>query len=67
MGEAIRMITSRGPTIDDFPGVGTSRLILVIYVLVILAAIAGAIWLIVRRSSQKKRRLKADPSARQDA
>lgn len=67
MGEAISMITSLGPTIDDFPGVGTSRLILAIYVLVVLAAIAAAAWVIVRSSRRKKRRRQADPSARRDA
>ena len=59
-------VASLGPTIDDFPGIGMSRWILAIYVVVILAAIAGAVWLVVR-SSRRKRRLEADTKAAQIA
>jgi heme/copper-type cytochrome/quinol oxidase subunit 2 len=47
---------SDGPTIDDFPGIGTSRLILSVCVIVLVVSLAVTAVVAVRAARNRRRR-----------
>ncbi|MGO4592725.1 hypothetical protein AB4Z18_02790 [Leifsonia sp. 2TAF2] len=55
----MRLDDLHGPTIDDFSGIATSRLILGIFVTALVISIAVSAWSVVRAARRRNRRVEA--------
>jgi hypothetical protein len=58
----MRLDNLHGPTIDDFPGIFTSRLVLAVYVALVVTSFAVTIGVVVWALLERRRRTDGDHS-----